>query len=91
MTTPETWLRIGAETSELVQKAPVVLRIGTRKIADQHLRHEPARPRLRTRDAFQRLPSRAMGREKAATLLILRELMHHRGFATVEVREKDLE
>lgn len=36
--------------------------------------------------AFQRLPSLATGKEKAATLLILRELMHHLGFEVIVVR-----
>lgn len=35
--------------------------------------------------AFARLPLRAMGKEKAAALLILRELMHHLGFRAVVV------
>jgi hypothetical protein len=38
--------------------------------------------------AFNRLPQRAMGREKAATLLILRELMHHLGFEAIVVRPR---
>jgi exopolyphosphatase/pppGpp-phosphohydrolase len=38
-------------------------------------------------NAFQRLlPMRAIGKEKAAVLLILRELMHHLGFAAIVVR-----
>jgi hypothetical protein len=36
--------------------------------------------------AFRRLPSHPVGKEKAAALLILRELMHHFGFAALVVR-----
>ena len=36
--------------------------------------------------ALGRLPSRATGKEKAAALVILRELMHHLGFSAVVVR-----
>jgi hypothetical protein len=35
--------------------------------------------------AFERLPLRAGGANRAAALLILRELMHHLGFAAIVV------
>ena len=138
MATAETWLHIGADTTEMGQSAPVVLRIGSENLAGEHFRHDPPTPlelenaiaavedeiarvhagiaqgpRLHTRDAvlrdlalemgvapdaemaltveavehaFQRLPLRAADKKKAATLLILRELMHHLGFAAIIVR-----
>ncbi len=138
MATGETWLHIGADTTQLVQEAPVVLGIGSGKLAAEHFRHDPPTPlelenasaavedeiarvhtriargsRLYTRDAvvraialaagvapepemtlaleaveqaFARLPVRAEGKERAAALLVLRELMHHLGFAAIVVR-----
>jgi exopolyphosphatase/pppGpp-phosphohydrolase len=134
----DTWLHIGAETTELAQEEAVALRIGSASIAREHFRHDPPTPLelesaiaavedeiarvhaalaggsgLYTRDgllrdialeigvppatemqlaldavehAFARLPLRALGKEKAGVLVILRELMHHLGFRTIVVR-----